>query len=91
MNIRKIVILISFMSVGCTSLEQKTERYRRAADMTSNPERVEVRYIREGDTASFYEQRCSGAMCNEMVIPKPATSFSDGSPRLNTRHGGSVR
>ena len=50
---------------GCTGLQQKAERYRDVAAMAANPEKIEVRYSREGGVASFYECRCTGPLCEE--------------------------
>ncbi len=56
------MILVTGLS-GCTFAGEKWDRYKEAAHMAGNPDRIHIEYHREGNETSFYEWRCSGKMC----------------------------
>lgn len=58
-----ITVLIVLSLGGCTFAGQKWDRYKEAAHMAGNPDKIHIQYHREGNQTSFYEWRCSGNMC----------------------------
>jgi len=57
-----ISLMIAALS-GCAAFSEKGERYRDAAQMAANPEKIEIQYEREGGSSSFRECRCTGSLC----------------------------
>lgn len=62
---RALLLSSALILSACTGLEQKAENYRNAASMAANPEKIRIVYEREGGTATFYETRCTGRLCDQ--------------------------
>ncbi len=60
-----LIFVLAVLFIGCTPLTEKAERYGEVGERFLNPDEVQIKYHREGNTVSGYEMRCFGAACEE--------------------------
>lgn len=60
---RLFLLSVMLLLSGCAFTSEKWDRYKEAAHMAGDPDRIHIEYHREGNETSFYEWRCSGDMC----------------------------